>query len=200
MTDGEFRRAVLGVALSMAALALAGCQTDGTRSPSAAKSGGSRVLAFESIDGPPQPVFERLVSSLSAQAEGHQLKIVSRDADATYRVRGYLAAHVEGGNGSVDWAWDVFDGNRTRILRVSGTEAVGKGADVWDRLDQPALDRIATQSLDEIASRLGGASTPAAPAPTPPPAASPEPELPPEDGTPVAAGESAAPPLAFATP
>ncbi|MFK8250569.1 hypothetical protein [Ancylobacter terrae] len=200
MTDGYLRREVLGVALSGVALALAGCQTDGTRSPSAAKSGGSRALAFESIDGPPQPVFERLVSSLSAQAEGHQLKIVSRDSNATYRVRGYLAAHVEGGNGSVDWAWDVFDGNRTRILRVSGTEAVGKGADVWDRLDQPALDRIATQSLDEIASRLDGASTlPAAASPSPP-AAAPEPEPPAEDGTPVAAADSTAPPLAFAAP
>lgn len=146
-------------AVLMAALALGACQTDGNK-PVAAKSisssSANQALAFESIDGPPKPVFDKLVANLSTEAQAQRVPIASRQSQAAYRVRGYLAASVENGKGEVDWVWDVFDADRERVLRVAGVEKVGPGKDVWNRLDDETIQRIAAKSLDEISTRLAG--------------------------------------------
>ncbi|MCK0196675.1 hypothetical protein MWN34_07075 [Ancylobacter sp. 6x-1] len=190
------RGLVIPVCVVLSAFALAGCQTTGgpvasadapratnmSAGPTAAGAPAGNTVAFESIDGPPQPVFTKLVSSLNSEAGSHRVQIVSRDEPATYRVRGYLAASVENGKGTVDWAWDVFDdAERTRVMRISGSEPVASG-DVWDELDQNQLDRIAAQSMDELSRRLSGTAV-----------ASAEPAAPAEAETPPTEGESAAP-------
>jgi hypothetical protein len=188
------RRLVPAAAVTMAALMLAACQTGSGNSPTArasvGASGPSRAIAFESIDGPPQPVFNKLVASLTNEADARNVRVVSREADAGYRVRGYLAASVEDNKGTVDWAWDVFDKDRVRVLRVAGSEQVGNGADVWARCNDEVVNRIAAQSLTEIASRLDGAPATARPAVTPQPApATAPPAVRPDDGPPVASAE-----------
>ncbi|HSI40608.1 MAG TPA: hypothetical protein VLA00_08705 [Xanthobacteraceae bacterium] len=204
MTHGYCGRAVALVGVLFAAALVAGCQTGSSGSPTARATSGTvpaRAIAFESIDGPPPPVFQRLVANLSTEAQERQLAVVSRDTEATYRVRGYLAASVEDGSGTVDWAWDVFDRDRVRVLRVAGTEKTGKGADVWARCDDAVLERIAGRSLDEIASRLDGSSPKRQTIPAAVPAApeaAPEP-IPEGDGPPIASAPAGSP-LAFATP
>jgi len=47
------------------------------------------TLAFDSIDGPPVAVFNRLVDNLTSEAQARQLSIASREGAANYRVRGY---------------------------------------------------------------------------------------------------------------
>lgn len=182
------------------ALSLGACQTNGGNSPTAStsiSSSGNQSIAFESIDGPPEPVFNKLVANLSTEATERKMKVVSRASDgATYRVRGYLAASVTNGDGAVDWAWDVFDKDRERVLRVAGVEKIGKGADVWDKLDDATLERIAAQSLDEINTRLAaGLPEPAKRAPQASPAAETEPMEPPavreDDGPAIAAAPAA---------
>lgn len=165
-------------AVLLAALALGACQTNGGSKPVAATSisSGTKTIAFESIDGPPEPVFDRLVADLTTEAKARQLPVVSRQSQAAYRVRGYLAASIENGKGEVDWVWDVFDADRDRVLRVAGTEKVGPGKDVWNRLDDATVQRIAAQSLDEIATRLSGGT---------PKASAAAPELDPADAPPV---------------
>lgn len=176
-------------AVLLAALALGACQTTGPKpgntaavSPSLSSGSGS-AIAFESIDGPPKPVFDRLVSSLTSEAQTRQISVVSRDSRPAYRVRGYLAAAIDNGKGEVDWVWDVFDKDQQRVLRVAGVEKLGTGKDVWDKLDDEAVNRIAARSLDEIASRLtGGEPTPETSVPQQP-AAVPQPD--PADAPPV---------------
>ncbi|MBS9478584.1 hypothetical protein [Ancylobacter radicis] len=176
----------------LVALALGACQTGNGNKPVAATSlSGTKSIAFESIDGPPQPVFDKLVASLSSEASTRQIPVVSRETPAAYRVRGYLAAAVTNGKGEVDWAWDVFDADQARVLRVAGTEKIGEGKDVWNRIDDATLTRIAAQSLDEISTRLakGVPPSPAAPAAAEEPATG-EPGAPPavrEDDGPVVA-------------
>ncbi|MBB3771867.1 hypothetical protein FHS55_002476 [Angulomicrobium tetraedrale] len=140
----------------LAALALGACQTNGGKpvASAAIASPAKQSIAFDSIDGPPQPVFEKLVANLSTEAQTRQMPIVSREGEAAYRVRGYLATVVQNGKGEVDWVWDVFDADRERVLRVAGTEKVGPGKDVWNKIDDETLGRIAAQSLDEISTRL----------------------------------------------
>lgn len=171
-------------AVLLAALALGACQTNGNRPVAATSiSSGTKTIAFESIDGPPEPVFDRLVANLTTEAKARQLPVVSRESSAAYRVRGYLAASVADGKGEVDWVWDVFDADSDRVLRVAGREKLGPGKDVWDKLDDATVQRIAAQSLDEISTRLAG-GVPASGA-----SSATAPELDPADAPPVMPGD-----------
>jgi len=65
ITSGRTRlRAGLAALLLVAACSLGGCAGGGAASGSFAMAGDSPTIAFESIDGPPPPVFDRMVSVL----------------------------------------------------------------------------------------------------------------------------------------
>ncbi|HEX7791219.1 MAG TPA: hypothetical protein VF467_11935, partial [Afipia sp.] len=68
-----------------------GCASGGAVSVSSGQSFGPTV-AFESVDGPPPQVFDRLVRALEAESTARSFTIVSREAQASYRVRSYLSA------------------------------------------------------------------------------------------------------------
>lgn len=187
----------------LAALALGACQTNGAGKPVASSAvSGSKAIAFESIDGAPQPVFDRLVASLASEAKTQQVAVVSRQTEGpAYRVRGYFAAAVENGQGEVDWVWDVFDADRERVLRVAGTEKVGAGKDVWNKLDDETVNRIAAKSLDEISTRLAAGPAPARPsAPASPEEIEAAPPVQPGDTSAVAAVQPDEPGAAVADP
>jgi hypothetical protein len=139
----------------MAVLCLAAaCTSDG--SPGYAQAGLERpTIAFESIDGPPAPVFEKLVSDLAAEARSRQVQVVSRQSMASYRVRGYLAANVVEGRTHYEWVWDVYDADKHRAARVGGEERGGRPGDAWAALDDFTLSRIAHASIDQLVAFLG---------------------------------------------
>src|SRR6266480_4755443 len=87
-------RAGVAALLLTAACALGGCAGGGAASGSFAMAGDSPTIAFESIDGPPPPVFERMVSVLDSETKLRSLSIVSRENSAAYRVRSYLSAQI----------------------------------------------------------------------------------------------------------
>lgn len=172
------RRSGLGVlAVVAVGLAVAGCNTSSAPTASAVAAQAQPrgpTIAFDSIDGPPIGVFNRLVDSLSGEAESRRVAVVSREAAASYRVRGYLAAHVERGRSHIGWVWDVYDGDRRRTLRISGEEAGGRaGSDAWAAADEAMLRRIARTSMDQLTAFLGVPDAPAAPATPARPAAGP---------------------------
>jgi hypothetical protein len=168
---GAGRDAVKAYALAAVAAALlplvAGCTSDG--SPGYAQADLPRpTIAFESIDGPPAPVFERLVSDLAAEAQVRQVQVVSREGPAAYRVRGYLAANVVDGRTHYEWVWDVYDADKRRAARLGGEERGGRPGDAWASLDDVTLSRIAHASIDRLVSFLGSsdvASPRSSPAP-----------------------------------
>jgi hypothetical protein len=55
------------------------------------------TVAFESIDGPPPHVFDRMADVLDSESKLRNLSIVSRESSASYRVRSYLSAQVSRG-------------------------------------------------------------------------------------------------------
>ena len=135
------------------------------------------TIAFDSIDGPPVGVFNRLVDNLSAEAQARQLAIASREGAANYRVRGYLAAQVIRGRTHISWVWDVYDDDKLRALRITGEEAGGRGgADPWSVADEAMLRRIARTSMERLAAFLGNPGAPVAPDASTAIAAAPEPE------------------------
>src|SRR4051812_9067054 len=87
------QRARVACALALALMA-AGCSADGLTTGTLV-SGRNATIAFESIDGAPRPVFQKLVENLASEAVAHQVMVISREGPASYRVRGYMAAHLE---------------------------------------------------------------------------------------------------------
>jgi len=162
-------RATFAASVLVAACALGGCAGGGAASNSyaMASAGGGPTVTFESIDGPPPQVFDRMVSVLDSESKLRNLSIVSREGGASYRVRSYLSAQVVRGKTVIAWAWDVYDNNQQRALRLSGEEPAGKsGRDAWAAADDLVLRKIAQAGLSGLSGMVNG-SPDAAPAPAP---------------------------------
>jgi hypothetical protein len=158
---------MLGVVAVIAfGCANSGCSTGGQSMAAFAQqtSAGGPTLAFESIDGPPPAVFDRLVSALNSEAQGKPVLIVQRDGSAAYHVRTYLAAEVKRGRSVIAWVFDVYDRDEQRALRLTGQEPAGKaGRDAWAAADDQLLRRIAQAGLNGMATYLGGSESQPAP-------------------------------------
>ncbi|KQT23043.1 MAG: hypothetical protein ACOY3N_08545 [Bradyrhizobium sp.] len=176
MRDASFtlRRAgsrALAVMLLAAATALGGCAGGGggaANSYAMAPSGGSSAtVAFESIDGPPPQVFDRMVGVLDSESKLRSLSVVSREGTAAYRVRSYLSAQVVRGKTVIAWVWDVYDANQQRALRLSGEEPTSAkgGRDAWAAADDLVLRKIAQAGFSGLSNMING--TPDAPGAAP---------------------------------
>jgi hypothetical protein len=166
-------RAIAGLALCLAA---AGCGSIGpTLRPSAqARSVSDISVAFESIDGLPRDVSQQLLRDLNEEAAARQIAVVQAGGEATYRMRGYVAAHAERSAAavtSISWAWDVYDGELHRAFRLSGEERAGPAParDAGRALaDEAVLRAIARAGMQQLAEFAASAPAPAAPgSPTP---------------------------------
>lgn len=167
------RRFVAVAALSLLAGALGGCAGGDAIGNSMAMAPSGPTIAFESIDGPPPQVFDRMVSVLDSESKLRNLAIVSREASASYRVRSYLSAQVgRGGRTVIAWVWDVYDRDQQRALRLSGEEVAGRGGrDAWAAADDLLLRKIAQSGLSSLNAMINGTG----PAEAPAPAIAPEP-------------------------
>jgi hypothetical protein len=164
-------RAIIAAAMLAVSCALGGCAgggATGSGSYAMASAGSSgATVAFESIDGPPPQVFDRMVGVLDSESKLRNLSIVSREGGAAYRVRSYLSAQVVRGKTVIAWVWDVYDNNQQRALRLSGEEAAGKaGRDAWAAADDLVLRKIAQAGLSGLSGMINGTPD-AAPAPAP---------------------------------
>jgi hypothetical protein len=157
-------------AIAMAAFALAGCASSDPTVTGSIASPVAKTIAFESVDGPPKPIFDRLVAVLSSEAEKRELPVVSHTGPAAYRVRAYLATFVEKKKkqATLSWAWEVYDVGQNRSFRLTGEEPLGAPkADVWAQCDDVLLQRIAGKGFEALSARLG--PLPASPSPAPAP-------------------------------
>jgi hypothetical protein len=174
----SWRRVAFGLlAPALLGVALAGCDTTGQ--PVAPFVGApAGTVAFQHIDGLPEPQFRRLVQKLSDEASTRRIAVVSREGPAQYRVRGYAAAEIRGKHTVIAWVWDVYDANQQRVTRLGGEEEADNHQRGWGDADDQVLRRIAHEGMDQLASFLVAPpdrvpAPPALPAsPTPTPAAS----------------------------
>ena len=167
------RHAAAAVLLLAVACALGGCASSGGAGSGsfAMASGGGATVAFESIDGPPPQVFDRMVNVLDSESKLRNLQVVSREGSAAYRVRSYLAAQVSRGRTTIAWVWDVYDRDQQRALRLSGEEPAGKaGRDAWAAADDLVLRKIAQAGLSGLSGMVNGTAPVDTPAPAPAPA------------------------------
>ncbi len=161
--SGRWRLVVLCLGL-----ATAGCNTNGSSGLFASAPRSS--VAFEAIDGPPAPIFRKLVTKLNDEAQARQIAVVSRESPAQYRVRAYVAAQIQakGKRNTVVWVWDVYDSDERRAVRLSGEEPAGPyRRDAWASADEKVLTRIAQSGMQQLAEYLNAPATYAPPAPAP---------------------------------
>jgi hypothetical protein len=151
----------------LGALGLAGCSSSGLPSGLNMVSASGTTVAFESIEGPPETVFRNLVVQLNQEAQARQVSVVSREAPAQYRIRGYVAAQVQGKRTVISWVWDVYDADRNRAMRITGEEPGSSGRTAWGAADDQVVGRIARDGMTRLASFL---ASPMAPEASPPPA------------------------------
>ncbi len=159
------RAAVAAVVLAMAC-GLGGCAggAAGGGSFAMVSAPSGPTVAFESIDGPPPQVFDRMVGVLDSESKLRNLSIVSREGTASYRVRSYLSAQVSRGRTVIAWVWDVYDHDQQRALRLSGEEPAGKATrDPWAAADDLLLRKIAQAGLSGLSAMVNGTAPPAAP-------------------------------------
>jgi hypothetical protein len=148
--------------LLAAATALGGCAGGGGSAANsyamAPSAGSGATVAFESIDGPPPLVFDRMVGVLDSESKLRSLSVVSRDGTASYRVRSYLSAQVVRGKTVIAWVWDVYDANQQRALRLSGEELTGAkgGRDPWSAADDLVLRKIAQAGFSGLSNMING--------------------------------------------
>ena len=161
---------VLRVAIAAAfAFMLANCGGEGQPALLMQAQLRGPTIAFESIDGPPLPIFQKLVANLSNEAEQHRILVVSRASQPAYRVRGYVAALMTQGHTHIGWVWDVYDAQKRRAFRIAGEETFpGKTSDAWRLLDDAMVSRITRTSMDQIVGFLGAPDIAVADAGPPP--------------------------------
>jgi hypothetical protein len=142
-----------GFLIAACALALGGCNPD-NQAVSIAQPRGASV-AFDSLDGLPPGQFQKLVQDLNDEAQARRLAVISREQPSAYRVRGYLAVKVAKHQTTIAWVWDVFDQDEHRTLRISGEEtAKVRHRDAWAAADDAMLQRIARNSMEQLAAFL----------------------------------------------
>lgn len=159
-----------GLAIGLLAVWVSACVTDGQRTGTV-QTGQRPSVAFESIDGAPPAVFQKLVQKLNDEADARQVPVVTREGYAPYRIRGYVAASVVKKQAVVSWVWDVYDGETRRAARLTGEEKAGPaGNDAWNAASNDAvLARVARSGMEQLAAFLGGPTAPpSAPAPAAP--------------------------------
>jgi hypothetical protein len=160
---GRYRRCGI-LAVPLAGLALSACVNAGQivnliEAPPAA------TVAFESVEGAPPAVSQKLVRNLEDEARARRIPL-AEPGEANYRLRGYLAT-PETADGSIAWTLDVYDAGRRRIFRLSGQERAAAGAGA----EGPVLQSLAHNGIDQLTAFLArernadALATPAATAP-----------------------------------
>lgn len=116
-------------------------------------------VALESIDGAPAKVQTALIDEMATAATDRKVELVGSSAQARYRVRGYLSAETTEGETTVAYVWDVFDAQKRRAKRLSGSSPVRISSASISSIDKETLAKLAAASMDEIAGFLAASKS-----------------------------------------
>ncbi len=142
------RLAAMGMMVSLGA-----CQGSFSGSPEGVP------VALESIDGAPAPVKTALMNELTTADSDQKVELVGSSAQARYRVRGYLSTATEDGETKVAYVWDVFDSQKRRAKRLTGSSPANVPSGSISAIDKETLAKLAQASMTEIAEFLSASKS-----------------------------------------
>jgi hypothetical protein len=111
-------------------------------------------FAFAPLTGAPQSVADHLAASIATASLQHNVPLAPfAEANGAYIVKGYLSAVTEADTTRAIYVWDVLDGARTRLNRITGSIEVPVTADnPWDAIGGATLDQVAAESVSALAA------------------------------------------------
>ena len=203
-------RFAMPAAITIFALALAGCESSGsslfsslssspeTTAPEPAKSVAQQAplarIALAPVIGAPDAVSRQIADQVVHSAERQRISLINdRDAKGDFTLRGYIVASKDRSQTKVSYIWDLTDPTGKRVHRVTGEEMApaGAGKDPWaavtGALTQSIADKTATQLATWVAANrpasTGAAPIASQPAPAPVAAVAPPAAPAPEQAT-----------------
>ena len=100
-----------------------------------------------------------LSEQLQTQARQRGITLAgSTDQSATHVLKGYFSVITEGKETTVIYVWDVYDPAGNRLHRINGQEKAPSlnGADGWAGVAPATMQAIASKTIDQFSSWLGG--------------------------------------------
>lgn len=153
------------VAVAVASMALAGCESMGSilgggdtvaqtqvaTPPPTPVQPAARKITLAPVIGAPETVGSQLVGQLGAAGAQHRYEV---DARGEFTIRGYMVAARDRAGTKVSYIWDVADSTGKRVHRITGEEiapAAANARDPWASVTPATIQAIA----DKTASQLG---------------------------------------------
>ena len=168
------RRVALPLIGGLIALSLAACETSPSTSGEAVSSNltspqpvKSKPIAFAPVIGAPAKVSSKMNELLVASAGQKNIPVVA-PKEAEYTVRGYLVAAADAKGTKLSYIWDITDKGGKRAKRIQGDELIEgkKGGDPWALVDEPAMQRVAAKTSDDLIAWMPASAAPASTAST----------------------------------
>lgn len=156
------------VAASLAALALAGCESGSSLLAGAGQSGPQTALStpppagtaqsarveIAPIIGAPENVSRDLQTQLAASMQRNNLTVAQGPgAKGEYVLRGYIVAAREKTASKISYIWDLTDQAGKRAHRITGEElAAATTGDPWAGVNPQVLQNISNKTAAQVAS------------------------------------------------
>jgi hypothetical protein len=164
-------RMAIAVLMSLAGVALAGCETSaslfGWNSPAAPETVAAppppvaqpplAKVAVAPIIGAPDAIAKQIQQEFTSAMEKQRVSVTSsKEERADYTLRGYIVAAKDKSATKVSYIWDVTDPSGKRVNRITGEEAVSAnpGKDPWAALTPQVTQSIAGKAANSFAAWL----------------------------------------------
>jgi hypothetical protein len=167
------KRLLPAVVALLAALNLAGCNTDATLNSAAptpatppaaalpaADLSGQRVQ-FAPIVGATVQSVAPLAKELSVRARQRGVTLVAaNDPSTTLLMKGYFSALTDNSQTTVIYVWDVLDAAGNRLHRIEGQQKAPPGsAQGFAAVNEDTMRAIADQTIDQLVAWLATRKT-----------------------------------------
>lgn len=107
------------------------------------------LVSFLPVTGAPADKLSVLSQTLAQKTKENGITIVSTsNAEAQYKLKGFLSAFSDEANTTVVYVWDILDPAGARLYRIQGQkDTTGAGADPWQFVTPTLMQEIASESI-----------------------------------------------------
>jgi hypothetical protein len=111
------------------------------------------TVALVSIEGAPDAISASFRQALAREFIVHDVVAVE-PRKARYLVRGYLAASPAQDGADLEYVWDVYGADHTRLARLNNVIALKGSGDAWSLANDAALASVAAKSAEDLSAFL----------------------------------------------
>ncbi len=147
----------------------AGASANGVSSPAPSSTASAPLkpaiaartrLHFDPIVGATVEAATPLTERLASRARSRGIGLAgASDPSTTHVLKGYFSTITEGKQTTVLYVWDIYDRSGNRLHRINGKQVAGSsGGEGWSAVPAAAMQQIADDTIDQLASWIGGST------------------------------------------